>query len=88
MTTIIGRHKVRDFKTWLSGHQDRVKLLAPATSSFRTFQDADDPNSIALIIEVTDMKKFKTILETPVSEKLQEKHTVIKPITISLPVDI
>ena len=44
MPTIVARHKVGDIDTWLKGHQDRINLFAPAVSSFKTFQDTDDPN--------------------------------------------
>jgi hypothetical protein len=56
-TEVIGRHKVGNFDTWLSGHQDRVNAFAPAVSGFKTFRDVDDPNGIALVLEVTDMQK-------------------------------
>lgn len=88
MTTIIGRHKVGNFDTWLKGHQDRVDSFSSSTSGFKTFRDTDDPNSIVLVVEVTDMEKFKAMLESPESKKLQKKHTVIRPITVSMPVDI
>lgn len=88
MTTVVGRHKVRDFDTWLKGHQDRVEVFAPAVSSFKTFRDTDDPNAIVLVMEVTDMEKLKAIIDDPANAELQEKHTVLKPISISMPVDI
>ncbi|MEO6348886.1 MAG: hypothetical protein ABIO60_13345 [Aquaticitalea sp.] len=53
--TIVSRHKVGNFDTWLKGHEDRVRVFAPAVSSFKTFRDADDPNSVVLVCEVTDM---------------------------------
>ena len=46
MATVIVRHKVGDFDTWISGHQERADLFASVVSSFKTFQDVDDPNSI------------------------------------------
>ena len=30
MPTVVVRHKVGDFETWLKGHEDRVKIFAPA----------------------------------------------------------
>ena len=88
MPTVIGRHKVGDFKTWLEGHEDRVKIFAPAVSSFKTFQDADDPNSIALVMEVTDMEKFEAIMNDPAIQPFKDKHTVIEPVTISMQVEV
>lgn len=88
MATVIGRHKVGDFNTWIKGHEDRVRIFSPAVSSFKTFQDTDDPNSIALVMEVTDMEKFQAIMNDPNTKELKNKHTVLEPITISMPVDI
>ena len=86
--TIIARHKVGNFDTWLNGHQDRVRVFSPAVSSFKTFRDADDSNSIVVVFEVTDMEKFETILNDPSIDALKAKHTVIAPITVSIQVAI
>ena len=59
MPTVVVRHKVGDFDTWIKGHEDRVNLFAPAVSSFKSFQDQDDPNSMVLVVEVTDMEKLE-----------------------------
>jgi hypothetical protein len=59
MPTVVVRHKVGDFKTWLKGHEDRVRLFAPAVSSFKTFQDQDDPKSVLMVLEVTDMESLE-----------------------------
>lgn len=89
MPTIVARHKVGDINTWLKGHQDRLEAFAPATiSDLKTFQDTDNPNSVVLVMEVTDMEKFKSILEDPRNAKLKDKHTVIDPIIVSMPVDL
>ncbi len=85
--TIITRHKVGDFDTWIKGHQDRLDLFAPAMSDLKTFQDADNPNSVVMIIEVTDMDKFESILNDPSTDALKTKHTVLDPITVSMPVE-
>ncbi len=87
MTTIVARHKVGNFNTWLKGHQERVQLFTPSVSSFKTFQDTDDPNSIAIVAEVTDMEKFKAMLVSPDSIEAQKRHTVLKPITVSMQVE-
>jgi len=88
MQTIVARHKVGNIDTWLKDHQDRVNLFAPAVSSFKTFQDADNPNSVILVIEVTDMEKFESILKDPSNAAIKAKHTVQEPITISMQVQL
>jgi len=86
--TIVARHKVGNFDTWLKGHQDRLDVFGPAISSFKTFQDTDDSNSVVVVFEVTDMEKFGAILNDPSIKPLKDKHTVLEPITVSMPVEV
>ena len=88
MATIVVRHKVRDIKAWLNGHQDRVKLFAPAVTEFKTFQDTDDPNSVVLVVEVTDLDLLGAIINDPKNKGIKDLHTVLEPITMSLQVDL
>ena len=88
MSTLVARHKVGDFETWLKGHQERVQLFAPAVTSFQTFQDADDPNSVLLVLEVTDIEKLGAIINDPKNQEVKNRHTVREPIILSLPVDV
>ena len=88
MPTIVARHKVGDFDCWLKGHQDRVELFAPAVNSFQTFQDSNDPNSVILVIDVTDLEKLAGIISDPSNEEIKKRHTVIEPITLSMPVAV
>jgi len=88
MATIVVRHKVGDIDTWLKGHQDRVELFAPAISGFKTFQDTDDPKSVVLIIEVTDLEKLGAIINDPKNKEVKDRHTVLEPIIMSMPVTL
>jgi hypothetical protein len=88
MPTVIVRHKVGDFETWLKGHEDRVKIFAPAVSSFKTFQDQDDPKSVVMILEVTDMEKLGAIMNDPKIEEAKDRHTVKDPIILSTQVAV
>jgi hypothetical protein len=83
MQTIIVGHKVSDIDTWLAGHQDRVELLAPVSSAFRTFQDTSDANSIVMVIGTDDLEAFTNIVNDPALDELKARHTVLQPITIS-----
>jgi hypothetical protein len=87
MPTIIARHKVSDINAWLKGHQDRVHPFAPAVSSFTTFQDTNDPNSVVLIIEATDITLLAAIINNPKNQVIKDVHTVLDPIIISMPVN-
>jgi hypothetical protein len=88
MPTIVGRHKVRDINAWLKGHQDRVDLFAPAVSGFKTFQDTDDPNSVVLVIEATDVALLGSIINDPKNQAMKDKHTVVDPVILSMPADV
>ena len=88
--TIVVRHKVSDIDAWLRGHQDRVEIFAPAISSFKTFQDTDDPKSVVLVVEVTDMDKLAAIMKDTkiMNDIAKTKHTVLDPIIMSMPVKL
>ena len=86
MPTVVVRHKVDDIETWLKGHQERVQLFAPAVSSFKTFQDQDDPKSVVIVLEVTDMEKLGAIINDPKNQEAKDRHTVKEPIIISMQV--
>jgi hypothetical protein len=90
MPTVVIRHKVGDFNTWLNGHQDRVDLFSKFASGFQTFQDTNDPNSVLLVAEVFDLEGMQALMSNPeVMEKVaKEKHTVREPITVSMPVEV
>ena len=88
MATIVVRHKVGDFDTWLKGHQEREALFAPAVSGFKTFQDTDDPQSVVLVLEVTDMEKLGAIINDPKNQEAKNRHTVLDPILLSMQVDV
>ncbi|MGC1391060.1 MAG: hypothetical protein WA816_08465 [Bacteroidales bacterium] len=88
MPTVVVRHKVGNFETWLKGHEERVRLFAPAVSSFKTFQDQDDPKSVLLVLEVKDMDKLVAIMNDPKVQPAKERHTVKEPLVISMPVAV
>lgn len=90
MPTVVIRHKVGDINTWLNGHQDRVDLFSKFASGFQTFQDSDDPKSVVLVVDVFDLDGMQALMSNPeVMEKIaKEKHTVLEPITVSMPVEV
>ena len=88
MPTVVVQHKVGDFDTWLKGHDERVQVFSPAVSSFKTFQDKDDPKSVTLVLEVTDMDKLGAIMNDPNIQDAKDRHTVIEPILLSMQVPV
>ncbi|MGQ7869087.1 hypothetical protein [Sunxiuqinia sp. sy24] len=57
-------------------------------TSFTTFQDADDPNSMVLVIDTPDVEKFGAMVNDPANAGIKAKHTVLDPIAISMKVDL
>ena len=90
MPTVVIRHKVGNIDAWLDGHQDRVDLFSQFASGFQTFQDTDDTHSVVLVVEVVDMDAMMAVMsDAEVMEKVaRDKHTVLEPITISMPADV
>jgi len=85
---VVIRHKVGDINAWLAGHQDRVDLFAQVGSGFDTYQDADDPNSVVLVVETPDLEKLGSMVNAPENDAVKAKHTVLEPITMSMPIQL
>ena len=83
MATVVTRHRVGDINAWIKGHQDRLDIFAPAMSSYKAFQDVNDPNSVVLVMEVTHMELLGAIINDPKNQALKDKHTVLEPIILS-----
>lgn len=88
MPTVVVRHIAGDFKTWLKGHEERVRLFAPAVSSFKTFQDQEDPKSVLMVLEVTDVEKLGAIMNDSNIQEAKDRHTVKEPVILSMPVAV
>jgi len=83
MTTIVVRHRVGDFGTWSRAYKEREEFIGRAASSFKLFQDVDDPNSIVMVIETEEPGNLAALMDDPRFADLKASHTVIDPITIS-----
>jgi hypothetical protein len=88
MATIVVRHKVGDFDTWLHAHEERAEVIGQFCSSFRAFQDVDEPNSIVLVIETDEPGKLAAMMDDPAFVDIKASHTVIDPIIVSAEVDV
>ena len=86
MATVVARHKIGDVETWKKGHEDRLRIFAPAMTSYQAFQDLDDPNSVVLVMETTDFELLGAIINDPQHEGMKAAHTVLEPITVSTPI--
>ena len=65
-------------------------MFSKFSSGFQTFQDSNDPNSVVLVVDVFDLDGMQALMSNPeIMEKIaKEKHTVLEPITISMPATV
>ena len=87
MATVVTRHKVGDIDKWIKGQQERLDIFGPAISSLKAFQDVDDPNSVVLALDVTNLELFHEILNDPKTQSFKDKHTVLEPIIVSVEIN-
>lgn len=68
MPTLIAFHEVEDggvwAKAWHSGSGSRHEMFAKIGVTARTFQDPENPDSTGLILEVPDLGKFHSFMES------------------------
>ena len=64
MPTLIAHHEIDDKDHWLASPK-REELFGPLGITHRTFVDPENPNRVALLLEVPDMDAFQAALQTP-----------------------
>jgi hypothetical protein len=65
MPTIIGHHNItKGAEHWLSSPK-RKEIFGPlGATNFRTFVDPQNPNHVALLMDVPDMDAFRTAMQS------------------------
>jgi hypothetical protein len=64
MPTILGHHDVKDKDHWLASPQ-REEFFGPlGVTNIRTFVDPQNPNHVALLMDVPDMDAFTKAMQT------------------------
>ena len=68
MATLIVFHEVEDgehwAKAWQQGPGSRHEMFARIGVTARTFKNPEHPNSVGLILEVSDMERFQAFMAT------------------------
>ncbi len=83
MATVVVKHKVRDFKVWLSGFQkDSDNRRNAGIHNVSVHQTLEDPNDVVVVLRVDDPSKFKAILASPEHTKIREEAGVIGNATV------
>jgi hypothetical protein len=64
MPTVVAHHDVKDQKHWFASTK-REEVFGPlGVSNIRTFLDPQNPNRIAIVMDVADMDKVMAAMET------------------------
>lgn len=73
MTTAIIFHDVQDgsvwARAWKKGPGSRHEMFGKIGVKCRNFRDPDNANATGLIVEIPDMQKFKSLLQSAEGQK-------------------
>ena len=79
--TVIFTHDVKDGAHWLAawqGENSRAKQFAEhGVAGARTFQDRENPNRTALLVQVTEPEALQTFLTSPEGDKAKAEDGLI-----------
>jgi len=64
---------------------ERTEIL---TVALKLNPAEDDPKSVLLVLEVTDMDKLGAIINDPKVQEAKDRHTVKDPLTFSVQVAV
>jgi hypothetical protein len=86
MPTIVAHHEVKDKDHWLSSPK-REEVFGPlGVTNIRTFVDPQNPNRVALVMDVADLDKLMEMMQTKEAAEAME-HDGVKPETLVMLVE-
>ena len=88
MAAVVVTHAVGNIDTWLKGGANRKEVFAKFCSSYRIFRHPDETNRVSIVFENVDLAKLKATMDTPETNAVKAKDTVIDPIEIYIEVDV
>jgi hypothetical protein len=85
MPTVIAYHEVKDTEHWLSSPK-REEVLPPlGASNIRTFVDRENPQQVAVLMDVDDVDGLLAALANPSAELVDAmEHDTVLPETMSV----
>jgi hypothetical protein len=86
MPTVIAHHDVKDTEHWLASPR-REEVFGPlGVTNIRTFVDPQNPNRVAILMDVADMGAVMSAMETPALAEAME-HDGVLPETLVILVE-
>jgi len=65
MPTVIGHHNItKDTKHWLNSPKRKELFGSLGITNIRTFVDPQNPNHVAVMMDVPDMDKMTALMQT------------------------
>jgi hypothetical protein len=85
MPTVIAHHEVKDTKHWLSSPRREEVLGRLGASNIRTFVNQQNPQQVAVLMDVADLDAMMAALASPSPELVDAmEHDTVLPETISI----
>ncbi len=86
MPTVIAHHDVTDSKHWLASPK-REEVFGPlGVTNIRTFVDPQNPNHVAVLMDVADMDVVMAAMQTPALAEAMD-HDGVLPATLVILVE-
>ncbi len=84
MPTIIAHHDVKDTDHWLS-MPTRAKIFGEVgITNIRTFVDPEQPNRVAIMMDVPDLDALGALMQTPAAAEAMQSDGVLPETLVML----
>ena len=83
MPNLLTQHRVKDYDAWrphFDGHED-IRRSYGITNP-RVYRNADDPNDLVLLFDVTDLERAKEFGQSQELRSTMERAGVVMPPTV------
>jgi hypothetical protein len=78
MPTIIGHHDISKGKDhWLASPKRAEVFGSIGITNIRTFVDPQNPNHVAIMVDVPDMDAFQAVMQSPEAAAAMENDGVL-----------
>jgi hypothetical protein len=84
MPTVIAHHNVKDTKHWLASPRRKEFLEPLGVTSIRTFVDPQDPNRVAVLVDVPDIDALTAAMATQEAADAMEHDGVLADTVVFL----
>lgn len=84
MPTVIGYHNVKDTEHWLASPK-REEFFGPlGVTNIRTFVDPQNPNRVAVLMDVADLDAVMTAMQTEAAAEAMAHDGVVADTLVML----